>query len=417
MAATVRSELYDGLVRKIGYSVGLEYLVLRVSELVELYLSQGTVTGGDWHQLVKSWGRNSTAEQHIADFYSSLDLIRRYNSAIHVLPGLEVLGILFGHERPTTMKADGDAHVVALKFVLAQKLLEADGDIFLNALLVNFDPSDLLEKLQDLIRFKRGVVRPHFKQASVIRRVMESIAIKNQTEADGKPKRMSYAEQSRLMWSNGGPSKHKEWTEQEIFISDDYVEKVCVTRRGWAEDLGLFNKSLGGLTETGSALLNGARKVGLSFDTEHGHGFAFWPYGFELRKMSLPPKDLGVADISPWDVINVVSGIFVPRETSIQGAEQEAPTRVAVISMLAETLALYRNVDKRGTIRHDLPLFIAEPVLAFWLRRGGQQLPDFRTFLKAEFSRKDRKVDYVMLRGTEGGLRLMEWAGTNGRRT
>lgn len=415
MAATARFELYNGLVRKIGYSVGLEYLTERVHDLVELYVSHGNVDGADWNHLIESWGRRSSAGQHIADVYAQLALIRRQNNFIQVLPALEVLGMLFTESEEPGVSPDQDTQASALSFILAQKVLEADGDIFLNALSADFDPAGLSQKLQELIQHKRTKVKPLFRQAAVIRRVMESISIRNQTEAAGKPKRLSYAEQSRLLGTMGGPQSPTaiEWSDQEIFISDDYLEKICLTRRNWAEELGLYDKATRRKSELGSELLRAAAQIGLAFEASSGTSYSFWPYGYELRRMGIPPDEIGVADNSAWRLLAMLVDLFVPRRASSRSTSAKAD-REHILSDLSRAQHLYRTVSRRGVIRHDLPLFIAEPALAFWMKRRGQELPDLREFLRSEFARKDRRVDFVMIRGTEGGLRLMVERGRNG---
>ena len=405
MVATARSDAYGALVRKIGYSVGLEFLVSRVADLVDVYVARGRVDAADWRELVTRWKR-AKAEQHIADVYAQLELIRRDGSRIEVLPSLDVLAILLSGDNPLDQVRDV-SELDAVRFVLLFKVLEADGDIFLNALASGFRPDALGEALQDMIRIKRTAVAPLFKQAASIRRVMEAISIRNQTDATSQGKRQTYAERSRQL-RNLQPDLAQgaeNWTDQRSPISQDYLEKACVTRRAWAEEFGLFDRDRSAISARGEALLSALGKQGLAHECEGAERFAFWPYGFVLRSIGISPVDVSVPDLTPADVLSTLIAIW----------RQDGPTdpleplsRGQVLRILAQIRGRYQNASVRGAIRHDLPLFITEPVLAYWSMHAGTTIGDFRAFLRDELQRSDRKVDFVMIRGTEGGLRLIE---------
>lgn len=411
MAATAQSELYDGLIRRIGYSVGLEYLLERVGDLTEVYLSRGTVDGADWRDLVHArWGRRAPADQHIADVYAQLELIRRHNNTIQVLPALDVIAILLRGSNPLLPSRSGPAPSRdVLRFVLTTKILEADGDIFLNALASGFRPIELRRRLQQLVQYKRSRISPFFKQAANIRRVMDAVSIRNQSEGTDRGKKLTYAQKSRLLMTGITPHPTTAWYEQEVTISDDYLDKACVTRSGWAEELGFFRRREGLLTAEGEQLLEQARAIGLTTPgPSAGNTYAFWPYGFQLRRMSLPPEDLGFANLTPWDLLGAISRTYRrPDRKAPQALESPEPDRAEWIALLDHALKLYRDASRRGMIRHELPLFIAETVLAFWLAEARASWPDFRGFLRSEIQRRDRLIDLIMIHGTEGGLRMM----------
>ena len=112
MAATAHSDPYAVFMRKIGYSVGLEFTAERVDGLVARYLQDRDLTVGGWHELVTgrredgNWGRDESAKRHIADFFHSLRLIQRTAGDVLVLENLDAMAIA------TSMlnnKADQDA--------------------------------------------------------------------------------------------------------------------------------------------------------------------------------------------------------------------------------------------------------------------------------------------------------------------
>ena len=405
MAATVRSDAYGALVRKIGYSVGLEYLAPRVADLADVYVARGRVDGADWRELVTRW-RRPKAEQHIADVYAQLELIRRDGSRIEVLPSLDVLSIILSGNNPLN-EAQGVCELDAVRFMLLFKILEADGDIFLNALATGFKPAALGEALQDMIRIKRTAVAPLFKQAASIRRVMDAISIRNQADATARGKRQTYAERSRQL-RTAQPSvtqAAENWSDQRLPISQDYLDKACVTRRAWAEELGLFDRDRLAISARGEALLSALAGHGMSHECEGARRFAFWPYGFVLRSVGISPEEIAVPDLTPADVLRVLVTVWKQDDET---EALEPLSRLQVLHLLGRIKIRYQNASIRGAIRHDLPLFIAEPVLAFWSMHARAKIDNLRALLRDELQRSDRKVDFVMIRGTEGGLRLIE---------
>ena len=52
MAATAHSDPYAIFLRKIGYSVGLEFTAERVQDLVASYIKNRDITAAGWHSLV-----------------------------------------------------------------------------------------------------------------------------------------------------------------------------------------------------------------------------------------------------------------------------------------------------------------------------------------------------------------------------
>jgi hypothetical protein len=411
MAAIARSDLYDGLIRKIGYSVGLEHLVPRVKDALDEFRF-GKLDGAAWRCLVQErWDRKASAEQHIADVYSQLDILRRHNSSLYPLPGLEIMAVLCIGDDPLAPGTPPD-DLAVVRFLVLLKVLEADGDVFLNALAAGFDPPNLEGRLKAMLRYKRRSVAPLFRQAGSIRRLLDAISIRNQTDGTGSggavSRKQTYAERSRLLMAAAGQYRdlHR-WTEQEVQLSRDYLEKACVTRRGWAEDFGLYERARG-VTCAGEQLLARLRDRGLRIQTGADDFFAFWPYPFQLSRMNIRSNDIGAPDITAWDLASEVAVVLA--DASDAGERRQPPElrRDELILLLQGAFCRHQQTSRRGVIRHELPLFIAEPVLAWWIAEARRAMPDFRGFLRDELKRADRAIDFVIIHRTEGGLRLMK---------
>jgi len=73
MAATVHSDPYAIFLRKIGYSVGLEYTAERTEGLATRYLRDRDLTVASWHKLVTgnkdegNWGRDRSCLLYTSD--------------------------------------------------------------------------------------------------------------------------------------------------------------------------------------------------------------------------------------------------------------------------------------------------------------------------------------------------------------
>jgi len=198
------------------------------------------------------------------------------------------------------------------------------------------------------------------------------------------------------------------WADQEIPLSQDYLEKACVTRRGWAEDFEMYRRP-GDVSKAGAHLLTLLSDLGLSQSDEDGDFYCLWPYPFQLARMNLRPGDLGSQDVSPWQLASAVARVIIAGDGAGRLEFESAAIlgRDVVLDLLAEALRRYQSNGSRGALRHELPLFIAEPVLAWWFAEAYRPASDFRAFVREELRRSDRGLDQVMIYGTEGGLRLM----------
>ena len=93
MADIVHSSSRNLLVRKIGYSAGLERTRSRLANLVDLYSAEHQITETSWTGLVQHrYGRD--AKNHFENFFKVIGVLRREQSRLVALPILESLAIL-----------------------------------------------------------------------------------------------------------------------------------------------------------------------------------------------------------------------------------------------------------------------------------------------------------------------------------
>lgn len=420
MAVIVQADPFDRLIRKIGYSVGLEDLVNRVKALVTLYARDGSISAPAFRDLIEKKFKRRNAVEHFANFYSQLNLVRAaawdhgrgppggkkapaIPKTLQPLYQLDSLSILQRMLLPDDAKYDA-----AVKVVLTQSIIEEDGDIFLNALLSDFQPDAMRVRFESMIRTKRQLLGGVVRNPAVVAKVNRIINIKNESTRPSLRVKEEivgrFGKRTHVLSSSTrqlGPLTAA--ADELISIPDDYIEKVRRTRAGWAEDLELFCK--GGKTSRGARLLA---------DLEHNHWGSvipiidarptavFWGYQSDLERLRINPDSVRAAHWEAWDLLN---SIALAARAATDRPPASPPTADDVFDLLRWAFELYRSGNTaKGLIRNSLPLYVAEPVLVGSCVAEGRAIPDLRAILTAEFHKKARRVQKMIIRGTAGAL-------------
>lgn len=400
MADIAPRDPYQSLIRKIGYSVGLEHLLQRTLRLAELYAEHCSLSLTTFKDLVEIEFKRKNAVQHFADFYGELRLVRLIGNSIHALHRLETLSILKRY-----LRGDDTAFVAAARIVLAQAILEADGDIFLNGLASDFEPQSFKWALTEMVEQKRRAISNVIKSPSALKRVYSVIDIKNQPSHKGKEgvegrdePASRFARRTVPLDSTRRTSLLSETISNEIHVPDDYLRKVPATRKGWAQDLGLFVD--GRKTTRGTGLLD-ALDTSLRVKQDTGC-YIMWPYPRELAQLRIRPEDIQAVEISPWLVLCAIAEGF--SDITVENPTKERDY-THVIVQLREFHQLYREGSvSYGSIRHQLPLYIAEPCLVAVCAAQLQPIPPLPAIIDSEAKRAFRRINRIVISGTEGGV-------------
>lgn len=422
MAVIVQADPHQSLIRKIGYSIGLEDLVERVKKLVLLYVKDRAVTAGAFRDLVEHdevFSRKNAVE-HFANFYGMLNLVRvtawnhsgglgskvkrtaipKAMEPIYQLDSLSILRRLFA--------SDDAKYDTALKVVLTQSIVEADGDIFLNGLLSDFQPSEMKVRLETMVRTKRRLLRRVMRNAGLLSKIDQIVNIKNESDRGSSERHElgpqgRYGRRTESLDSSRRTSQLTRPTENAVVIPTDYLDKVSTTRGGWARDLGFFQKGM--KTERGVRLLETLEKGDnkrLISVVENPATAIFWGYGSDLQRMRLEPSKIDASDCEAWDLLNAIAGAFCGNAPSSIAV---APESDEIFSLLRRSYGLYKEgSSSKGLIRNSFPLYVAEPVLAGWCVGEARQLPDLDNILEGEYTKKVRRVQKMIIRGTAGAL-------------
>jgi len=391
MADIVQLDPYQCLIRKIGYSVGLEHLRERVISLVDLYIEQRGLSLAAFRDLVEIEFKRKNAAEHFADVYGTLNLIKLIGKNIHPLRNLETLSILRRH-----LTDDNKSFLAATQTVLIQAILEADGDIFLNGLASDFESEPFKQALINMIKRKRELIRSVIKSPAALKKVYSIIDIKSQPSQKGKEGEQGGKASSKFAIRTEPLDAVKRTTSlsnginEEIEVPDDYLRKVPATRKSWAEDLGLFEN--GHKNAKGINLLEALDEY-LRVKQETGC-YVLWPYAKDLAQLQIKPKDIKTPEISPWLLLCAIGKGVSDIEVEVFDGGRDYSE---VITQLKEFHRLYREGNiTYGSIRHQLPLYVAEPCIVAVCSANAQGIPPLPAIIDAETKRAFRRVNRIV---------------------
>ena len=399
MAAIVLDDPYQCLMRKIGYSVGLENLFERVRALTALYVAQRRLSYAAFQQLVEtSYGRPG-ATQDFADFYKELHLLQVAWKTAYPLYTLDTLSIL-----RRFLINDESQFGSASKVVLLHAVLEADGDIFLNALAAEFDPMKFKALAEDMIIRKRKAMKEVGQSRAFLSRMYEIINIESQPTNRGNRRKESAEGESKFRGRTEPLESQKrtrplaDELDSSPVISDDILKKVPRTRKAWAKDFGLFGES--NITEKGRNLLSVLdNELGLKQDSGC---YICWPYSSDLAKIRIEPEKIGATRYAPWDLL--VATAKGMENVKVKTLEDKGDYS-EIIALLKDFYRLYQEANvERGSIRLQLPLYIAQPCLVGLFSAKCEDIPPLPEIIDIEVKKEVRRVERVAIRETEGGI-------------
>lgn len=355
MVATVLSDALDIFLRKIGYSVGLEFTAERVSDLVSLYLENRDITPGAWNQLVTlpkcdgGWARNKSAAKHISDFFFSLRLIQSSAGDLVALENLDAMAIARMMIHPSKWRQAED-------FLLLWALAVNDGDIFINLLLADFDRERISGKLEAMIIQKRAKAEEIFAGRVPRERINRSIAIERQERnvgSAGLGQSVRALERTEPLGRTDLQASKSAF--QSFGLSDDYFKKVPPRRLDWARSLGLWDQDQA-LSAQGRSFIRALRDKSY---IDEGNVFSFWPMEFELVRAGQKPDLFGSDTKTLWQCLTdfgeAYAGISIDDFNSAQTEH--------VIQSIRMYYEHYQSLHvRKSKLRMEIPITVVYPV-------------------------------------------------------
>jgi hypothetical protein len=277
-------------------------------------------------------------------------------------------------------------------------LIEADGDIFLNALGASFSREGTRTRLCLMVEAKWGPLRKVFVNRNLQQKIWDIVSIRSQpanaiVERDSPSGASPFAKRTQPLSSfTRRPDSAAEAFHVEV--QDSYLDKILPTRKGWATDLGYFDGK--SLTTSGEALLSTLGKLGML--TETG-AIAFWPYAHDLATLRIDHHQLSAEPISNWDCLCGIAAAAGATTSDL------VPTEDDLLALMRTVFDLYRSGNAgRGSIRHQVPIYIMKPAVVGIYAGEKKPIPPLPQFIQAEITGSTRRFDFTNIRGTEGAL-------------
>ena len=392
MAGIVQSDALKLLFRKIGYSVGLEFLFRRTDDLVRLYADDGDVSFGAWTNLVeKQWGRQL---EHMGDVFYALNILQTRQRQTYVLWGLDALASIY------KLLGDGRAYTQARNIALTSLIVYADSDIFLNCIASGDDNTRLKVLLTDLIAHKRRVLFGLYKLDELRRQIARVITIENQpTNRGGALVGKGLDAGRRTTPLSAEKHVYLPPEQTPITITADYFRKAPPRRREWAVSAGLLGEG-NCITDLGSALLR--EFGGLGLKTEGGAYYS-WPLAHELMGLNIPLNSLGVPVLNFWQFFSLTGRPFGYREVPLP----DGPTSEEVVSILADIQRTYQHLNpSRAPLRREVPIPVACLAYIAISAASGTPRPSLMAFIDKVKRQSVRPVDFRSSKFNEGAVMI-----------
>jgi hypothetical protein len=381
MADIALSDQLHVFMRKIGWSAGLESTLDRLIDLASVYAENGELRISDWNSLVQDkW--ELKLPDNIGDFFSALDVVKRARDAVHVMPGLDMLGIL-RRELP-----EDDLFRKAASFVLLFLVVENDGEIFLNAFAQEFRQEAVERALINLIQFKREVLFSIYKVPGLQQKISQIVNVERQRTnvgSSGAGRTLELQKRAVALSTRREPLVPEVSTK--VSISPDYYRKVLPKRKEWAKSIGLCTEK-GVLTDAGRHFLGVLMSAGWTTPTGE---FVLWPLTHEVLRLRLNAGKLSSQVVDFWTfVATLARGLGVD---VAEGATSDESAQV-VLDRLRKHAALYSTLNRpKALLRREYPATVAYPTLAALAFAQGEQLPEVPDILERERMRPERTME------------------------
>jgi hypothetical protein len=351
MADIVQANLTNLLIRKIGYSAGLEHTFSRLSTLTDHYVLEEQLSERVWKDTVEEYGRVS-ARQHFENFFQLLNVMSVRNG--RPVPGLilDVLALLFRFFPNETQRN------TSYKAVILYALITSDGELFLNLLRTKFKSTDYVQALAGFRARKLEYLYEFYKMSDLRHRLHRIVDFELQDKLQ---------KELRGPFANQRTALDRDIEKFGVEVSDDWFTKVPGRRQNWAIDLDLY--SSGEVTDVGQRLLSEFTRMTKQVDGKSDQAIFILPTDLELSanhvscegpKESFPRfvdilKSIGTAYTEPtdkkiWDELTLKESLewvrenFKKADSRFQMLRKDVPFTVFALFQLGCSVALKREV-------------------------------------------------------------------------
>lgn len=235
MVDIVQSNETKLLIRKIGYSVGLESTLERFALLIEVYVRDRQLSDPSWQKLVKEgFGRDPQTRKHFESFFSVLGIFSVENGR-PVSHSVLDSGALLRHY----FEDDEVSYKSALRALLLYALTLADGELFGSLISTNFDRDSYESALTSFRQEKLRIFYESYKNKFDREKLHQIIDFQ---EVSGTTEKKALGGALRGPFAGMRDVSNRDIEDCRVTLSGDWYKKVPGRRQAWAEDIGLFSK-------------------------------------------------------------------------------------------------------------------------------------------------------------------------------
>ena len=347
MADIVHSSSRDILIRKIGYSAGLENTRSRLLPLVDLYSAEHQITNTSWTKTVtEQYRRDAKSKVHFENFFKIIGVLRKEQGRLVALPTLEALTIL-----KALLSEDQNQFETAVDPILLFALTMADGELLANLMMTRFVSKEFESQLTTFRETKLRYFYEAYKNENDRRKLHRCIDFKEMPKSGtrGKEKKGPFADVREL--------ENEDPYDFQVRLSDDWFRKVPGRRESWARDLGLWSDS--GITLRGKAyleMLSGFLPESISdtkaailmpTDLEFSANFLTWALGLEdlvsfddlttgIGKLFAvdPSQELALSEAELEDLVRNAKDIYSASDIRFARIRKELPLTIFALVLL-----------------------------------------------------------------------------------
>lgn len=365
MADIVHSKHRSLLLRKIGYSAGLEHSRDRICQLADMYSLERQISESGWTAVVTNkYGRDPAAKVHFENFFNVIGVMRREQTRLVALPILDALVIL-----RSFLGSDKSSFDKAIYPILLYVLTLADGELIGNLLHASFEndryESQLSRFRQSKLEFLYSAyLNEHDRQE--LHRVIDFLE---------NPKAGQRGRNDRGPFADIRKFQQEDPKDFSVTLSEDWHRKVPGRRQSWAEDFGLWADNQ--LTSRGREYLDALESLAPSgIDTTDTAILMPTDMEFSANYLSWA---LGLDQLVDSDALLVKVGALYADDNS----GTFAPSTTEAESLIVDIKARFSSNDSRlSRIRKELPFSVLRLVLVGLAAAKGEKCASPRALVE-----------------------------------
>ncbi|MGV8922346.1 MAG: hypothetical protein ACOH1L_03210 [Thermomonas sp.] len=370
MVDIVQSNETKLLIRKIGYSVGLEATLARFKQLIDVYVAESQLSDPMWQKLVKEgFGRDIQSRKHFENVFGVLGLFTVDNGRPVPHAILDVGALLKRY-----YSTDSAAYDRAIRAVLLYSITAADGELFSTLLSTSFNKREYEQRLTDFRQKKLSLFYDRYLNRFDREKLHQVIDFQEVTSVPGGKSVQRATSGPFAQTRNAATSRDIE--DFSISLSDDWYKKVPPRREAWAQDLGLHTN--GAVTECGLRYLHVMRSL-LHCRPSSNSPIVLMPLDSEMRARHVTWALDDMLMIDHDRFLQAINTTYVPSNSDAGFGHSND-----LLDLAKYSLEQFTKADTRfQMLRRELPYVVFSLFVLGISVSGGQSIGNLRSDMEA----------------------------------